>query len=146
VIAANGATLGSVVGVRSDSTMVARQQQGVWVGIPVDTNGVVPLAFFALYVGSTCDTPAYVPLDNNPAPLFRLLQRTSRADQTAYYAGGATQVQTFAIQSLTFAGLSPLGHPETCYRAADFGWGDPVLAGPLMTFDLSQFPAPYTVR
>lgn len=139
VIAANGATLGSVVGVRADSTIVARQQQGVWLGIPVDANGVVPMALVALYAGSSCDTPPYVPLDTNPAPMFRSLQRADRADQTAYYAGSAIQVQTFAT-------LSPLGHPETCYPAVDFGWGAPVLAGPLMTFDLSQFPAPYTVK
>src|SRR5436309_9271402 len=139
VIAGNGASLGPVVGVRSDGTIVARQEQGVWLGIPVDANGVVPMAMVALYVSSSCAPPAYVPLDTNPAPLYRLLQRPGRDDQTAYYAGDAVQVQTFA-------GLSPLGHPEMCFPAADYGWGNPILAGPLRTFDLSQFPVPYTVK
>lgn len=139
VLAANGAKLGTLInyGVGQPS-VVARQDNGVWIGVPLNPDGVAPMSFYALYADDTCGTAAFVPLDSNPAPFLRLLQTVTLGDTTAYYAGNPTQVQAFRS-------LSPLGNPGQCQPATG-GWDQPMLAGPLRAFDLSRFPAPFVVK
>jgi hypothetical protein len=72
-------------------------------------------------------------------PFFRLLQSVNATDATGYYAGNPAQVQAFQ-------GMSELGRPETCQPALNTGWDLPMPAGPQRTFDLSQFPAPFSIR
>jgi hypothetical protein len=143
VYAANGTALGPIAGSINvnglNFYLAARKVQDVWLGIPVDTEGVATAPFFALYSDVECHQPPYIPLEANPAPIFRLLQRTGRTEQQAYYAGAATQV-------LAFPRWSPLGHPELCSPSVDIGWDQPALAGPLQVLDLAQFPGPYTIK
>jgi hypothetical protein len=143
VYAANGSEIGPVAGsvnVNGANVFVAAHKvQDVWLGVPVDAEGVASLPMIALYTDASCKQPPYIPLETNPAPMFRLLQRTGRTEQTAFYAGAATQV-------LAFPRWSPLGHPESCFATVDIGWDAPALAGPLQTLDLSQFPGPYTIK
>jgi hypothetical protein len=144
VVANNGSALGVIVGVSkisaSDPTIVARQEGDVWLAIPTDSGGVVPLSFLAVYVDAACQTPAYIPLDSDPPPLLRMLQTTGRGTPTAYYPGNPT------TSALTFLSISPLGHPELCSSASGSGWEGPFLVGPAMSFDLSLFPAPFAIR
>ena len=148
VMAAN-ATLGTIVGVTksslSDPTIVTRQDgNGVWLAIPIDSQGVVSTSFPALYADGACATQPYVLMDSNPVPLFRLLQTSSRGDQAGYYAGDPAQVLTF--DALSPGSLSPLGHPETCSPAPAADPWSGSFVGPLMMFDLSPFLGPYTVQ
>ncbi len=139
VLAANGAEFGTLVNYgMGQASVVARQDNGVWIGVPLNPDGVAPMSFYALYADDTCSAAPFMPLDSNPAPFLRLLQTVAVGDTTAYYAGNPTQVRAFRS-------LSPLGDPTQCQPAAG-GWEQPMLAGPLRTFDLSRFPAPYVVK
>jgi hypothetical protein len=138
VMAANGNPLGTLMTFGQPS-MVALQDNGVWLVANVNPDGVVPTPFYALYTDGDCKSPPFVPLDTNPAPFFRLLQTLSAGDTTAYYAGNPTLVQT----SL---GLSELGRPDLCRSAVGTGWDQPTLVGPQQTFDLSRFPAPFVIK
>ena len=140
VVAANGTRLGTIVSFDIGQTaLVALQDNETWLVVPVDAQGIVPTAFYALYADATCSGQAYVPMESNPAPLLRLLQTVVRGDATGYYAGDTAEV-------LTFAGYSTLGHPESCQPTAGTGWDAPMLAGPAHTVDLSDLRAPFTVR
>jgi len=140
VVAANGATLGTVLSFQPGSaTLVALQDQGVWLVAPVTPEGIQPTSFLALYGDLACATAPFVPLDTNPAPFYRLLQTTAAGDTTGYYAGNPMQTRAFVA-------VSPLGHPEQCQPAAGTGWDAPMLAGPLRTIDLGAFPAPFAIK
>jgi hypothetical protein len=119
-------------------TMAALQDRGVWLVVPVNPDGIVPFSLFALYTDGACGSTPYLPLDSNPAPLFRMVQ-TNPGDSTGYYPGNPTVDQVFAA-------YSPLGRPDLCQSTAAIGWTGPVLAGPLQTLDLSGFPAPYAAQ
>jgi hypothetical protein len=137
IVAHNDAVFGTVLSA-GPPAMVAVADNGVWLSAPVNSNGLVAMTFPALYTDSNCGSPAFVPLETNPAPFFRLLQALNDGDQTAYYAGEPSSV-------MTFASMSPLGHPESCESTAGT-WDAPVLAGPQRTFDMAPFPAPLRVR
>ncbi len=140
VYAANGAAFGTLVNfVSGQPSVAAVQDQGVWLGAPVTVDGVAPMSYYALYTDDTCGTAPFAPLDANPAPFLRLLQTVNAGDTTAYYAGNPMAVDTFRS-------LSPLGHPEQCQPTANSGWDAPMLAGPLRTFDLKGFPAPFVIK
>jgi len=141
VMASNGATLGTLLtpGMSGQPSLVALQDRGIWLMAPVNPDGIAPMAFYALYADAACATAPYVPLDTNPAPLLRLLQTVNAGDTTAYYAGNPTEVRVSASLSL-------LGQPAQCEPTAGTGWDQPMLAGPLQTFDLSRFPARFTIR
>ena len=140
VLAANGATFGTLINFAlGQPSVVALQDNGVWLGAQVDSSGVAPVSYYALYADDLCGTAPFVPLSSNPAPLLRLLQTTNPGDTTGYYAGNPLQVRAFAS-------LSPLGHPEQCQSAVNTGWDQPMLAGPARTFDLSPFPAPFVIK
>ena len=76
---------------------------------------------------------------HNPAPFFRLLQSTTAGAATAFYAGEPSVKQLYLS-------ASPLGQPQQCTTTAALGWDYPLLAGPLRTFDMTRFPAPFTIR
>lgn len=140
VLAANGNTLGTLLSFSmGQPSLVALQDNGVWLVAPVNPDGVAPMSFYALYADAACSTAPFLPLDTNPAPLFRLLQTVNTGDATAYYAGNPAQVQSFL-------GLSVLGNLGQCQSTVGSGWDQPLLAGPLRTLDLLRFPAPYIVR
>ncbi len=140
VRAANGNTFGTLLSFSiGQPSLVALQDNGVWLVAPVNPDGVAPMSFYALYADAACSTTPFLPLDTNPAPLFRLLQTVNPGDATAYYAGNPAQVQSF--QS-----FSVLGTPGQCQSTAGSGWDLPLLAGPLQTFPLSSFPPPYRVQ
>lgn len=140
VYAANGAKFGTLVnfGIGQPS-VVALQDNGVWIGAPINPDGVAPTSFYALYTDATCSSAPFVPLDTNPAPFLRLLQTVNAGDATAYYAGNPTVVNAFVA-------LSPLGHPEQCQATAGSGWDQPMLVGPMRTFNLAGFPTPFVVK
>lgn len=139
VVAANGNTLGTLVSFgMGQPSLVAVLDNGVWLVVPLNPDGVAPMSFPALYADAACSTAPFLPLDTSPAPLLRLLQTMNLGDKTAYYAGNAAQVQTFLGMSM----LGSLG----CLPTAGTGWDLPLLAGPLRTFDLSLFPAPFAVK
>jgi hypothetical protein len=140
VVAANGATLGTVVSaVLGSPTMVARQDRGVWLLIPTMADGIVPMSFPAFYADASCATPAFAMFESTQAPLFRVLQVVNAGDPVGYYPGNPTQVQSFPA-------MSPLGQPGDCQPTAGTGWDQPVLAGPLQSIDLSALPAPFVVQ
>lgn len=140
VVAANGSTLGMVLSFQPGSaTLVALQDQGVWLVAPITPDGIQPTSYLALYGDAACATAPFVPLDTNPAPFYRLLQTTAAGDTTGYYAGNPMEMRAFLA-------VSPLGHPEQCQPAAGTGWDAPMLAGPLRTINLSAFPAPYAIK
>lgn len=140
VIAANGETLGSVVGFTPGGPVhVVREQKGVWLYAFVTPQDVMPSAFPALYADANCQTPAYTPLDSNPAPFFRMLQIQNAGDPVAYFAGNPAAVQSFLA-------YSPLGRPDQCWTTAETAWSAPMLAGPVQTLDMSRYPAPFAVK
>jgi hypothetical protein len=140
VLAANGNTLGTLLAFNpGQPSMVAVQNQGIWLVAPVNPEGIAPMSFYALYADDACAGAPHLPFDTNPAPLFRLLQVVTSGDTTAYYAGSHALLQTFRS-------LSVLGRPDQCQSAAGSGWDQPLLAGPLRTFDLSPFPAPFAIK
>ena len=140
VVAANGTTFGTIVSFQPGSaTLVAVQSQGVWLVAAVNPDGISPSSYLALYADSACATAAYLPLDTNPAPFFRLLQTVAPGDATGYFAGNPMETRAFVA-------VSPLGHPDQCQAATGTGWDTPMLVGPLQTMNLTSFPAPFTVR
>ncbi len=139
-MAANGATLGTVLSFQPNSaTLVALQDQGVWLVAPVTTDGIQPTSYVALYSDAECATTPFLPLDTNPAPFYRLLQTTAAGATTGYYAGNPMETRAFVA-------VSPVGNPGQCDPAAGTGWDAPTLAGPLRTINLGGFPAPFAVR
>jgi hypothetical protein len=147
VVAANGASLGMVVGLTKfsgdDPVMIARQDHGVWLTLAVNTDGVVTGSFPIFYTGDGCTGSAYAFLESNPAPLFRLVQRMLPDDTTAYFAGNPVGMLSFPamqIEDPVNAGT------KTCVPTADYGWNGPLFVGPLQTIDLSQFPTPLTIQ
>ncbi|MCC6992294.1 MAG: collagen-like protein [Acidobacteria bacterium] len=140
VVAANGATLGMVLNFQPGSaTLVALQDQGVWLVAPISPDGIQPTSYLALYGDAACATPPFVPLDTNPAPFYRLLQTTAAGDTTGYYAGNPMVTRAFVA-------VSPLGRPDQCQPASCTGWDAPLLAGPLRTINLGGFPAPFAIK
>ncbi|MGB7220403.1 MAG: hypothetical protein WBD07_16515 [Vicinamibacterales bacterium] len=140
VLAANGKELGTVVKFSfGEPTMVALRDNGVWLAVPIDQNGIYATSYYALYADGACATPAYVQQDSNPLPLFRLLQTVNPGDTTAYYAGNPARV-------MTPGSISLLGRPNDCQSAVGTGYDVPTFVGPLKTFDLSAFPGPFTIK
>lgn len=140
VVAANGATLGTVLSFQPGTAMlVALQDQGVWLAAPVTPEGIQPTSLLALYGDEACGTPPFIPLETNPAPFYRLLQTTAPGATVGYYAGNPMVTRGFLA-------VSPLGHPEQCQPAAGTGWDASMLAGPLRTIDLGGFPAPFAIK
>ncbi len=142
VVADNGSPLGTLAGVSkaggSDPAIVVRQENGIWIAIPVDTDGIAPMFFSAFYKDAFCQTLPYVPLEASPVPLFRLLQVTSRTATVGYYAGNPAETAAFVA-------MSPLGQPGTCEPTSN-GWDAPMLAAPVQTLDLTPFPKPFRVQ
>jgi hypothetical protein len=140
VVASNGNEIGHVISFVSPTSpiVVAMNDQGIWLQASLDTAGLVPSSYLALYLNTTCSGTAYTPLDTNPAPFFRMLQSLAPGSATAYYAGNPVSVQQFLS-------MSPVGQPDDCHPSAA-GWEQPLLAGPLRTFDMTRFPAPYAVK
>ncbi len=140
VTAGNGNALGTLLSFTvGQPSLVALEHNGLRLVAPVTPDGVAPMSFYALYADDTCSTAPFMALDTNPAPFYRLLQTVNAGDTTAYYAGDPATVQSFRS-------LSTLGRPDTCISAVGSGWDTPLLAGPLTTFDLTPFPAPFRVR
>jgi hypothetical protein len=140
VIAANGATVGWLIDATPGAgSVVARDELGVWLAVPIGASGVLPTSFPALYADAACATPAFVPLDSTGWSLLRLLQVVNAGDSTGYFAGDPVAVRTFE-------GMSPLGRPDLCESAAAWGWNQPTVTGPVRTLDLSGLPAPYTIK
>lgn len=140
VVAANGATFGTTVGVPvSGPASVLLQDQGVWLVASVDSDGLNSMGAYALYLDSACLGMPFVTLGGSAPPLHRPLLTLSLGDPVAYYAGNPVTLQTFQ-------GLSPLGLPGQCVPTAGTGFDFPMLAGPLHTFDMTRFPAPFTVK
>jgi hypothetical protein len=44
------------------------------------------------------------------------------------------------------SGMTIVLNPETCESAVGTGWDQPMLVGPQQSFDLSLFPAPFSIR
>jgi hypothetical protein len=137
--------LGAIVNVAQNDggahpVLVARNENGTWLQFGVDDEGIVPLAFPALYLegDESCLTP-YVYVETYPAPLFRSLQLNERNGSTGYYAAGPVTVQSFSRMSL-------LGPGNPCVTTAGSGWDAPVPAGRQETIDLTRFPTPYTIE
>lgn len=140
VAASNGNTLGTLLHfAMGEAALVAIHDNDVFLVASVSPSGIAPTSYYSLYADAACTTPAFLPLEANPAPFFRILQMLTSEDATAYYAGNPTQVQAFQ-------GLSELGRPETCQPAAGTGWDQPMLVGPQRSFDLSALPAPFSIR
>ena len=158
VVYDNGHTLGVIAGVKvsggADSTIVVRQDatNGLWLAIPFDTDGIVPMSYqVALFTDNACVSGPYIPADNlysaAPPPLFRLVQLTAKGEKTGYYSGNS-------IASLQFKGIKPLGHPEAACTPIDplnsndpnSGWAGPLYVGPQQTVDLSPFVGTFSVR
>jgi hypothetical protein len=145
VLAANKTVLGIAIGSTGGSTVVAHQENGVWLAVTVDATTVVPLNYsYAFYTDGLCAGTPYTLVD---APV-RLLQRLDRDDPTGYYAGDP-------VAGRTFLGLKPLGQPNAACTAIDpdpvhgdpnLGWMGPYLAGPLTTLNVSGFQGPYTIK
>lgn len=140
VVAANGATLGTVLSFQPGTAMlVALQDQGVWLAAPVTPEGIQPTSLLALYGDEACGTPPFIPLETNPAPFYRLLQTTAAGATVGYYAGNPMETRAFVA-------MSPLGDPGQCQLAAGTGWDGPMLVGPLRTINLGGFPAPFAIK
>jgi hypothetical protein len=144
VVASNGQAVGSVVGVTkfsgTDPTVVARQDNGVWLALMVDSSNIQGFALPPMFLTPTCDGPAYALAESSPAPLFRLLQRSDWTVPTGFYPGDPVTVQSFVA-------YSPSGDPvHDCEPTLNTGWDQPMPAGPLVTVDLSSLPAPYKVQ
>jgi len=147
VVASNGTTLGTLVGVTklfgTDPAMAARQENGVWITLPVDSSGVQVGSYPIFYTAADCTGDAYALLESTPAPLVRMVQRMTASDTTGYYAGNPTQQLSFPAMQ-----IEDFNNPGTkmCVSAPDYGWGGTLTVGPLQTIDLTQFPAPLTVK
>jgi len=144
VVASNGQTLGTVVAVTKfsafDPAVVARQDNGVWVAMLVDSETVQASAFPLMFKTLTCTGPAYAMAEGLPMPLFRMLQRFDPSSPNGFYPADPVQLQTFVA-------YSPSGDPaHDCQSTAGTGWDQPIAAGPMMTIDLTAFPAPYSVQ
>jgi hypothetical protein len=145
VIAHNGATLGSVVGVGgfNGPAVVARQDNGTWIAIAIDTAGVVPSSFPVFYTQSDCTGDAYALFESSPVPLIRSLQLMLPNDTTAYYPGDPATTMSFP----TMLAPDPANPAQRkCVSAPASGWGGDQYVGPLKTVDLTAFPAPFTIQ
>lgn len=140
VVAGNGATFGTVVGVNlGGPASVILKDMGVWLAATVDVDGLNSMGSYALYLDGACATAPYVAVGGAAPPLHRPLVALAAGDPVAYYAGNPITMQTF--QS-----LSPLGQPSQCLATAWAGYDYPMLAGPLTTFDMTRFPKPFTLK
>jgi hypothetical protein len=140
IVAANGTTFGTLLSFSmGGASSVGVLDNDVWLLASVSPAGVEATSFYSLYTDASCSTPAFLPIETSPAPFFRTLQMLNPDDATAYYPGNPTSVQSFQ-------GLSELGRPETCAPTEGTGWDLPLLAGPQRTFDMTRFPAPFSVR
>lgn len=140
VVASNGNTLGTLLQFGAGQpSLVAVQAPGLWLVVNVNPDGIWPSSFPSFYADAACSSPPFLPHDANPVPFFRLLQSVTPADAAGYYAGDPPQWQAFL-------GMSELGRPGTCQPTAGTGWDQVMLSGPQQTFDLSSFPAPFTIR
>lgn len=147
VVASNGTTLGTLVGVTklfgTDPAMVARQDNGTWVTLPVDSDGVRVGSYPIFYTADGCTGDAYALLESTPAPLLRMVQRMTASDTTGFYAGNPTQQLSFPAMQ-----IEDFNNPGTkmCVSAPDYGWGGVLTVGPLQTLDLTPFPGPLTIK
>ena len=147
IVAANGVVVGTVVGVTklfgSDPTMVARQDNGTWITLPVDSEGVRTGSFPIFFTGDGCSGTAYAYFESSPAPLFRMVQRMTASDTVGFYPAGAVQELSFPAMQ-----IEDFNNPGTkiCVSAPANGWGGLLTVGLLQTIDLSQFPGPLTVK
>ena len=147
VVADNGTTVGMIVGVTkfsgNDPVMVARNEQGVWVTLAVNTDGVVVGSFPIFYALEGCAGAAYAFVESNPAPLIRLVQRMLPTDTTGYFAGNPVDMISFPSMQ-----IEDPANPgtKTCVSTAAYGWSGPLLVGPLRTIDLTPLPTPYRVQ
>lgn len=139
VVAANGVTFGTAVGLQVPGpASVLLQDRGLWLVASVDSNGLNSMGAYALYLDSACQGLPFLALAGS-APLHRPLLTLTVGDPVAYYAGNPLAIDVFH-------GLSPLGLPGHCAPTAGTGFDFPVLAGPLQTFDMTRFPTPFTVK
>jgi hypothetical protein len=147
VIASNGVAVGTVVAASkvngSDPAIVARQDNNTWLAVPLDTSGVVSMAFPIFYTDPNCSGAAYAYVEANPTPLFRMLQRMLPADTTGFYAGDPVQMRSF-LSMLTPDPNVP--NTTVCATTASVGLMGPLWTGPLQSVDLTAFPAPFTVQ
>lgn len=147
VVAANGKTVGTIVGVSksngSDPAIVATQDNGTWLALPFDTNGLIAMAFPIFYTGPNCSGSAYAYVEANPTPLFRMLQRLLPTDVTGFYGGDPVQMMSFP--SLLTQDPNAPGS-SLCATTVSMGWTGPLWTGPLQTVDLSNFPAPFSIQ
>ena len=147
VVAHNGQTLGTLVAVTkaygSDPAIVARQDNGFWLAIPVDSSGVVAMSYPIFYTGVGCTGDAFAYAEASPTPLFRLLQRMLPDETTGYYAGDPVQMTAFPSMLGPTPGDSTT---KTCATTMSQGWSGAQLTGPLQAVDLSVFPAPFTIQ
>ena len=91
-MSASGQVVGTVAGITKaviagetlDQAMVLRKDNGVWVTFQLDSQNILTGSFPIFFQDAACQTQAYAMAENNPnnpAPLFRVLQRVdSRTD------------------------------------------------------------------
>jgi hypothetical protein len=140
VVAANGNVFGALAGFPlGGPASVVLQHQGTWLMGTTDSTGLTSMSTYALYADGACATTPHLAMGAGTVPLLRLLQTVAIGDPVAYYAGDPIVVESF--QS-----LSPLGQPQFCVPTPGTGWDTPMLAGPVRTFDMTPFPAPFTVK
>ncbi len=141
VLAGNGQPFGTLVGFTPGGTsFVALPLPDVRLFAPIDAAGIVPMAFDAFYLTDDCSGQAYLPLDTNPAPLFRMLQITAVGATVGYYAGNPAAVAQFPRQRTLGDATAP------CVSTATTGWTAAMLAGPVQTLDLTGVPGPYRIQ
>lgn len=147
VIANNGATLGTVIGMGSLSApgpaTVARLDNGVWIAMAIDTAGIVPSSFPIFYTQPGCTGDAYALFEAMPVPAIRSLQLMLPGDTTGYYPGDPATTASFpAILAPDPANPAQ----RKCMSAMSSGWGGEQFVGPLKTIDLTAFPTPFTIH
>jgi hypothetical protein len=142
-VLSNGVVVGTIVGVGSDPAMVARQDHGMWVTLPLDSSGVAIRYYPIFYTGDGCTGGAYAYFESNPAPLIRSVQRMTAADTTGYYPGNPPASLSFSTIQ-----IEDPSNPGTkmCVDATANGWGGLLYVGPLQTIDISLFVAPFTIQ
>lgn len=144
VVASNGTTVGTVVGVTKlsqfDPAVVARQDNGVWVVMQMDSQTIQASAGPLMFLTANCSGQAYAMIDSTPTPLFRQVQRFDQDSPTGFYPGDP-------ITSQTFVAFSPSGDiVNDCESTANSFWAQAFATGPAVTIDLTQFPAPYHIQ
>jgi hypothetical protein len=120
------------------TSRVALQRGGVWLHASMGYEGTLyTMSTSALFLTPDCSGQGYLPLDTNPAPLLRSL--IYPGGSTAYYAGAPAAVQSFVS-------MAALDGSVGCAATQGTVWDQPMLAGPLGTIDMAQFPGPFRVQ